>query len=114
MRLLISDTDSKTEGLTETIRISPSALGRTATHLFIASTRWDSIHVDIVQEIPRHVLNKVQTRSQNITCSIRTRVTEHSVGLLIDLFPSLEGKIRKSFFAGGDLNGVVPTAEIRE
>lgn len=72
-------------------------LGDKSVHLFIASSMWDTLYVDVTDDIPCDVLKYVVTRCRDIKVVLPEDLTEHSVELLCELYPDKSGSIRKAY-----------------
>jgi hypothetical protein len=89
--------------------IPPEALLQTSTHLFINSCDWDKMFVSLrePEALPLHTLSLVRGKVKEIFVKLPDKVTERALQLLIELFPKLDGKLRKCFITGGDFNEVL-------
>lgn len=87
--------------------ISYEMLEMTATHLFLASNRWDTAVIEVSDMIPKRSLRHINAVVQKITVKLPEVVNQAVVGHLSDLYPELGGKIRKAFLSGQDLREVL-------
>jgi hypothetical protein len=101
--------DSNTITLPDSVRLPISALSMVMTQHLISANDWDIIHIQLSEHIPRHVLNNVRIHAARISISLPTVITEHILHLIIELFPHIEGQVRKMYHKGDDITCIVPT-----
>lgn len=104
MNLIISDTVCREDG---SLQLPISVLKQTSAHLFIASNSWDTLYLDLSDDIPTLCLKFIRDKVKEVRVKLPDKVTTHTLKLLIELFPSNEGKLRKQFMMGGNLDGVL-------
>lgn len=101
MTLHISNTPSTEVGA---VSIYPAWLLDKGTHLFIASNVWDKLHVDICDEIPDKVLRYVVMKCKSVEVTLPDELSDKHVALLCELYPSVEGQIRKAAMLHRDVS----------
>lgn len=112
MKLLIRK-ERKPEFGNDTYYLSTDMLEMKAVHMFIAYHKWETIDIELSDEIPGGYL-----RFFNKVCSdirvLRTSVcsAENLTKQLSELFPELGGKIRKAYFTGKDVWEVIPECHV--
>lgn len=106
MRLLISSS-YESSFVEDECHLKTSMLQMKATHLFIASNVWESIVLDIEDTIPEGCLRSLNLVSDNIKVRLPEDVTEKTIHLLTELYPSLSGKIRRLYMCGQSVKGVL-------
>lgn len=87
--------------------LSCAMLNIKSTHLFIASNPWDTINVDVDDEINEGCLRCLPMACSTIRVALPVEITQHTMQLLTELFPDKAGTIRKTFMQSGDLKGVL-------
>lgn len=83
------------------------ALKHKGTHLFIASNKWDELHITLSEDIPLGVLKYVRMVVDKVFVIINCEQTEHIMELMCELYPEYTGKLHKAFMLHKDLKGVV-------
>lgn len=68
-----------------------------ATHLFIASYVWESIYIELDDNIPEGSLRKLNTVCNFIKVKIPSEFDSTVMGLLVELYPKKAGAIRRAF-----------------
>lgn len=106
MKLFISDV---TKGdIDSGFSIDAASLSLPGAHLFIASHRWESIHIADVNAIPSGVkLSVFRTVADRVLVTPPETLNERAVHVLTALYPELSGKIRKCFVLKGDIKEVL-------
>lgn len=105
MNLLISNTRSTDSN---TYTAYPIWLTDKPVHLFLASQIWESLTVELTDDIPTDVLKYLAPKCKDIHVTLTDeQVTQHGVKLLCELYPDKAGAIRKAAMLGRDLTSVV-------
>ena len=89
------------------MEISPDMLSQKGTHLFIKSNHWDEIEVDLSEKIPEGSLKYMHMCADHIKVNLPPKVTVPVMLQLCEVYPDLQGKIRKTFTSGGDISGLL-------
>lgn len=77
-------------------------------HLFIASNRWDTLTVELSDEIPSDVLKYVVTKCNNVSVKFtQDDITQKSMDLLCELFPDKAGSLRKAKMLGKNIKSML-------
>ena len=87
--------------------LSTSFLKAKSTHFFIASNKWDLIYIEIEDSIPEGFLKSMHLVCPDIKVNIPDNVTDKTVQLLAELYPSKSGAIRRVYLSGGNLTEVL-------
>lgn len=87
--------------------LPPVALQRKGTHLFIKAHSWDSIEVDLTDDIPEGSLIYLHMCTNSLKVNLPTEITSHTMRLLCEIYPELKGRIRKTFLTKGDMHDVL-------
>lgn len=106
MRLEISNAYNK-EFTDDVCRLATSMLKMKAVHLFIASHVWESITLELSDEIPECYLSCMNMCCANIKVKLPSEVTYKTLQLLCDLYPDRAGKLRKAFMTQRPLGEVI-------
>ena len=106
MRLIVGR-EYKKEMVENECHLSTSMLAMKATHLFIASYRWESVQLAIDDIIPIGYLRCLPLVSDNIKVSLPETITDHTMTLLTEVFPTKAGSIRRAYMTGQPLKGVL-------
>ena len=88
--------------------IHPQFLGLKVTHLTLASQTWDALFIDIDEDIPEGSLRFLPSKCKSIRVSCPERPSLHQLHLLVELYPELDGKLRKAFLKGKGIGGILP------
>lgn len=78
-----------------------------ATHLYIASHMWDSITLDITDDIPKGVLGNLNLVCKSIKIKLPEVVTDYTLQLLLELFPDKAGSLRRAYMSGSSISEVL-------
>lgn len=106
MKLCIAEQYEK--GFVEdTCNLKTSMLQMKSTHLFIASNAWESITIDVNDEIPAGSLKCIPMACSNIKVQLPETVTDKTIVLLTELYPDLAGKLRRYFMMGRSIKEVL-------
>lgn len=84
------------------------------THVFLASQEWDSIYIELCEDIPSGFLSAIHKIAKNITLDIPEKQTKKVLDLLLEYYPNIKGKLRRAYQEGGDLRCIVSSAEEAE
>jgi len=77
-------------------------------HLMLASNDWDALYIDVVEVIPEGALKHLAKKCSEIYVACPEKPTLHQLHLLIELFPYLDGKLRKAYMRGDNVHGLLP------
>ena len=91
----------------ELYTLRTSMLQLKSTHLFINSNAWDSIMIDLDDSIPEGCLCNLSLICSNIKVNLPETVTDVTLRLLCELFPTKAGALRRTYMAGGNLKEVL-------
>lgn len=81
-----------------------SLLTDKAVHLFIASNVWDTLTVEVSEDIPAGVLKYVILKCNEKKVVLPERdLSAKEVGLICEMFPDKAGGIRRAYMAGRPL-----------
>lgn len=90
------------------VHLRPGDLNFNQAHAVIASQVWDTIYIEVAEEINESKLRYLRTKAKEIHSRIPGNPSRHQMVLLTELYPELNGTIRKAFLKGDDLHGVLP------
>lgn len=107
MNLNIKDRIDKSEISGSEYNLTIESLHHKGTHLFIASNKWDELHITITEDIPIGVLKYVRMCVNKVFVVIKGEQTEHIMELMCELYPEYSGKLHKAFMLHKDLKEVV-------
>ena len=88
--------------------IKPEFLGMKITHLTLASQQWSALYIDVDECIPEGSLRFLPTKCKSIKVSCPERPSMHQLHLLGELFPALDGKLRKAYMKEESVHGILP------
>lgn len=88
-------------------RLSVDMINNSATHLFIASNKWDKILIHIDDSIKFDMIRYLPKVSSNIKVTLPEKVTIDTVGVLASLYPDLSASLRRTFMSGKDIREVL-------
>lgn len=91
----------------DTTVISHEMLKVTATHLFLASNKWDDAIVEVDSTIPQGALKHLHTIVNIVKVRLLCEFDENAMHVLTDLYPELSGKIRRCFLMHGNIKEVL-------
>lgn len=103
----VKDAKPSIENFNEAMEMTPDALKHNGTHLFLRTYHWDSIEVDLTEDIPIGKLRYLHMCSDNIIVNFTEPASDHIARLLCDLYPDKSGTIRKTHMMRGDLHAVL-------
>lgn len=101
MKLYITDKSIKP---LSGVSIRPEYMGLNLTHLMIASQVWKGAYVEISDAIPEGSLRFLPSKCETIKVRFEGKPSMHMMHLLIDLYPKLNGTIRKLYMKGDDMH----------
>lgn len=78
-----------------------------AVHLFIASNIWDTLFVEVSDDIPSDTMKYIRLRCKNIKVVLPENITAQSVNVLCELYPDKSGSIRKAYTLGRSIPDVL-------
>lgn len=90
------------------VHLRPNDLNFNQAHAVIASQVWDAIYIDVDECIAESKLRFLHTKTKEIHARVSANPSRHQMVLLTELYPELNGTIRKAFLKGDDLHGVLP------
>lgn len=90
------------------IVIQPQHMGLKVTHLTIASQMWDTLYIDVEEVIPEGALRFLPKKCKHIAAYCPDHPSMHQLHLLVELYPGLDGRLRKAFLKGESVRGVLP------
>lgn len=99
MKLLIGLQYNK-EMVDNECHLATRMLAMKATHLFIASYKWDSILLEMDDVIPIGYLRCLPLVCKDIKVKLPETVTDHTMTLLTELYPEKGGAIRRAYMSG--------------
>lgn len=79
-----------------------------ATHLFIAGNTWDSIDLDVTDDINPEDVKYLTSICSNVHCNLPETVTQKTLSILCSIYPQLSGKLRLGYMLKKDLARVLP------
>ena len=106
MRLLVRK-DYNKEMVDDECHLATHMLAMKATHLFIASHKWESIVLDIDDVIPVGYLRCLSLVCDDIKVTLPATITDHTMTLLTEVYPKKAGTIRRAYMSGESLEGVL-------
>ena len=105
MNLYITDSEIK---LIQGLRMSPSSLQYKITHLTLASRDWDTVYIDLDECIPEGYLRYLPQKCKDIQVCLPNTPSMHQLHLLIELYPHMDGTLRKAYLKGENINVLLP------
>lgn len=90
------------------ICIDPKYMGLKVTHLTLASQEWDALYIELDECIPEGSLRFLPQKCKCIRALCPERLSMHQLHLLVELYPSLDGKLRKAYMKGEDVRELLP------
>lgn len=90
----------------ESMEMTPDTLKHPGTHMFLKAHEWESIEIELTEEIPVGNLKYLHMCSDNIIVKFDT-VSGHIVKLLCELYPEKAGAIRKAHMMKEDMHAVL-------
>ena len=91
----------------DNFNLGTSMLFMKATHLFIASNYWDTVNIQLTDNIPEGSLRGIHLCGKEIKVQLPNSLTDKTIRLLTELLPEKAGLIRKSYLQGTDLKEVL-------
>ncbi|MCM1215088.1 MAG: hypothetical protein NC548_11275 [Lachnospiraceae bacterium] len=107
MKLVIQKDYAVSKDL-DTMILSARMLLEVSVHLYISSHKWDSITIEICDDIPDDVLQYIRMQTDNKYVRLPEKLNERQLKMLVSLYPELAGKIRRAYMSGVSLREVVP------
>ena len=93
--------------------ISAEMLLSPATHLFLASNTWDSVQVEVCKSLPVDMVQYIAPLSKDIQVQLPDVVDDHTFKVLLELFPSKAGAIRRAYMCGSPMDKVVSVCRVK-
>ena len=90
------------------IVIKPQFMGLNVTHLTLASQKWDTLFIDVVESIPEGSLRFLPKKCSKIRACCPEHPSIHQLHLLAELYPELDGRLRKAYLKGEGIGGILP------
>ena len=106
MRLLVAR-DYNKDMVDDECHLATHFLQLKATHLFIASYKWDYICIEIDDCIPEGYLRYLPIVCSNIQVKLPETLTEHTMALLTEVYPDKAGVIRKAYMLNQSMKGAL-------
>lgn len=78
-----------------------------STHFFIASNKWESIYLELEDEIPEGYLRSLHLVCSDIKVNLPEVLTDKTFQLLAELYPTHSGAIRKARLTGHSIKEVL-------
>lgn len=88
--------------------IRPEEMAAKLTHLTIASREWDSLYIDLEECIPEGSLRFLPKKCTRIRVGCPDKPSLHQLHLLVELYPDLDGLLRKTYMKGDSIHGILP------
>lgn len=88
--------------------VTTEQIGLPLAHLSIASRAWDKIFVSVDECIPEGSLRFLPTKCKEIRVQCPAHPSIHQLHLLVELYPQLDGKLRKAYMKGDDIRELLP------
>lgn len=88
--------------------IEPQYMGLNVTHLTLASQHWDTLFVDADECIPEGSLRFLPKKCGRIRVSCPSHPSMRQLHLLIELYPELDGRLRKAYMKGENIGDILP------
>lgn len=86
-------------------------LNMSSVHMFIASSKWDKVIVDVDESISPSVLKYLPVVTENVEVNLPENMTVDIVGVLASLYPKKAGLLRRAFMMGGNVEEVLRCEE---
>lgn len=88
--------------------IAPERLQLKVAHLSLAGRKWDTLFIDIEESIPEGSLRQLARQCTRIRAYCPDHPSLHQVHLLVELYPEIDGTLRKTYMKGGSIRGILP------
>lgn len=88
-------------------KMSTSMLNIKSTHLFIASYYWDTITLELNDDMILEAAKCLPLATKSIKVKLPETITDKTVLLLTSLYPDKAGAIRKAYMFGKDVKEVL-------
>lgn len=105
MNLYITDTEVL---LSQGVRVPTANMQYNITHLALASHTWDTLYIDLEECIPEGCLKFLASKCKDILVCLPNTPSMHQLHLLIELYPTMDGTLRKAYMKGENINGLLP------
>lgn len=90
------------------ITVAPQFMGLNTTHLTLASQNWDTLYIDVDECIPEGSLRFLHKKCCKIRVGCQDLPSLHQLHLLVELYPELDGRLRKAYMKGEGIGGILP------
>ena len=107
MKLLIQENVTNRH-IDDTYSLAIEALKFKATHMFIASSIWDSIYIYVNDHIDAEDVKYLHSICDNIYCVLPTTVNDKVLAVLCSIYPDLAGELRLAYMLSKDLSTILP------
>lgn len=91
----------------DTVMLATHMLTIKATHLFIASNSWDSIRIELDENVPAEMIKSLKPICNDIKVKLPEKSDEHILAILVELCPDKAGLLRRTYMKGGNLREVI-------
>lgn len=91
----------------DTYFLSIDSLKYAQTHMFIASNKWDSVHIQMQSNMQSEALRYIPMVTDEIEVDLPEKITMDIVGTLAALYPKKSGELRRAFMSGKDVKEVL-------
>lgn len=79
-----------------------------ATHMFIASHRWDSISIELSDNLNEEDVKYLPKASENVYCRLPSTINEKMLSLLCSVYPDKAGQLRLNYMLQKDITIFLP------
>lgn len=88
--------------------VEPQYMGLNITHLVLASRDWDTLYIDVDECIPEGSLRFLSEKCRSVCAFCQEKPSMHQLHLLVELYPKLDGQLRKAYMKGEGISGILP------
>ena len=107
MKLIIQNETTRMH-VDDTYSIESSMLKFKSTHMFIASNQWDSISIEVNDNMEPEDVKYFHNICENVYCILPKTINEKVLLLLCTIYPDKAGELRLAFMLSKDLNTILP------
>lgn len=90
------------------IVVRPEFMELNMTHLTLASQNWETLYIDVEECIPEGSLRFLPRKCFKIRACCPEHPSLHQLHLLVELYPELDGRLRKAYMKGEGIGGILP------
>lgn len=113
MKLVVEkDNGPRLDKENDTYYIPTAMLSMGAVHMFIGYKKWETIYVELSDDIPHGSLRFFPSVCSDIKVKCTKEINDNIVRQLAELFPDLGGKVRRWYFAKKDIMEVIPECRL--